>query len=120
MTDRLPPHSVEHELKVIGGAIIDRNVMDDESLEIVRHEDFYIERHREIFAAMESLDDRGAPLDAFTVNEELRVRRRLGVIRERISRGDRRRRNSFARNRFSSKGQCVRRASRAGISDSRD
>ncbi|MDC0357852.1 replicative DNA helicase [Oligoflexia bacterium] len=75
---RIPPHSTEAEESVIGGVLLDNDVI-DVALEKIRPEDFYRTSHRAIFSAMASLTDRNEPIDVITLSQELRS---LGALDE--------------------------------------
>ncbi len=67
---KIPPHSVEAEVAVIGGLLIDNSVW-ERVAERVHEEDFYRHDHRVIFHAIYSLDSEGQPFDVVTVAEWL-------------------------------------------------
>ena len=68
---RVPPHSYEAEESVLGGILID-NFTINSAMEILKPEDFYKRAHSEIFKAMVALTERGEPIDAVTLSEELK------------------------------------------------
>ena len=68
---RVPPHSYEAEESVLGGILID-NFTINSAMEILKPEDFYKRAHSEIFKAMIALTERGEPIDAVTLSEELK------------------------------------------------
>ena len=68
---RVPPHSYEAEESVLGGILID-NFTINSAMEILKPEDFYKRAHSEIFKAMVALTDRGEPIDAVALSEELK------------------------------------------------
>ena len=68
---RVPPHSYEAEESVLGGILID-NFTINSAMEILKPEDFYKRAHSEIFNAMVALTERGEPIDAVTLSEELK------------------------------------------------
>jgi replicative DNA helicase len=70
---RVPPHSIEAEESVLGGVLLDNEAF-DRVADVVRPDDFYVERHARIFAAMTSLAENAQPMDAVTVAERLRQR----------------------------------------------
>jgi len=77
--EKIPPHSQEREQVLIGGIFNKPSTIDD-AREIVMPEDFYREVYREIYRSLCILDDAGAPLDMFSVTEELRRRGKLGLV----------------------------------------
>ena len=48
---RLPPQSLEAEMSVLGGILIDNDAI-NRVLELLQTDDFYRESHRRIFSAM--------------------------------------------------------------------
>src|SRR4051795_13287800 len=73
-----PPHSIEAEQSVLGAMLLsDRThyaVVIEEGL---KAEDFYRERHREVYESMLALFTAGESIDVLTVTEHLRSRGRL-------------------------------------------
>ena len=70
---RIPPHSIEAEESVIGGVLLDNEAF-DRIADVVKPEDFYVERHARILGAMAALSDSAMPMDAVTIAERLRQR----------------------------------------------
>jgi replicative DNA helicase len=70
---RIPPHSIEAEESVIGGILLDNEAF-DRIADVVKPDDFYVERHARILSAMASLSDSAMPMDAVTIAERLRQR----------------------------------------------
>jgi len=70
---RIPPHSIEAEESVIGGILLDNEAF-DRIADVVKPDDFYVERHARILSAMASLSDAAMPMDAVTIAERLRQR----------------------------------------------
>jgi len=68
---RVPPHSLEAEESVLGGVLIDNEAFDRVADKITA-DDFYVERHARIFAAMGLLAEQALPMDAVTVAERLK------------------------------------------------
>ena len=68
---RVPPHSYEAEESVLGGILIDKFTINS-AMEILKPEEFYKRAHSEIFKAMVALTERGEPIDAVTLSEELK------------------------------------------------
>jgi replicative DNA helicase len=68
---RVPPHSIEAEESVVGGVLLDNEAFDRVADKIIA-DDFYVERHARIFAAMGVLSDEARPMDAVTVSEKLK------------------------------------------------
>ncbi|MCP5180638.1 MAG: replicative DNA helicase [Pseudomonadales bacterium] len=67
---KVPPHSVEAEMSVLGGLMLSAERWID-VVEICKSSDFYRPQHQLIFEAMISLADDDEPLDAVTVSEKL-------------------------------------------------
>jgi len=67
---KVPPHSIEAEQAVLGGAFLDKEAW-DKVVERVRQEDFYRKDHRTIFRAISELSEDGQPYDIVTVAEWL-------------------------------------------------
>src|SRR4051794_14061999 len=73
-----PPHSIEAEQSVLGAMLLsDRTHYAFVIEEGLKVEDFYRERHREVFESMLALFTAGEPIDVLTVTEHLRARGRL-------------------------------------------
>ncbi len=71
LTPKVPPHSEEAEMSVLGGMMLDtRGVY--EVLDIVTEDDFYFEKHRIIFKALCALANQSRPCDFVTVSDYLR------------------------------------------------
>lgn len=69
-TDRVPPHSDEAEISVLGGMLLEESAT-DRAMELLTEDDFYHPAHRRIFSAINSLRDQGHAPDALTLREEL-------------------------------------------------
>ena len=67
---KIPPHSIEAELAVLGGLLTDNGAW-EKITERVFEEDFYRRDHRIIFHAITALDNEGHPFDVVTVAEWL-------------------------------------------------
>jgi replicative DNA helicase len=70
---QVPPHSLEHEQIVVGTGLTYPEKLID-LREHVGAGDFYLPRHREIFRALENLDDKNLPVDVRTVIDNLKSR----------------------------------------------
>ncbi len=68
---RIPPQAVDVEKAVLGAMLIDKEAA-PKVLEILDIGSFYNPTHQKIFQAMMSLFEKGEPIDAVTVIEELR------------------------------------------------
>jgi replicative DNA helicase len=69
--DRKPPFSIEAEISVLGGMLIDRDAV-VRAVEHVTDAMFFREAHRRVFRTMSRLFERGSAVDVITVSEELK------------------------------------------------
>jgi len=76
---RLPPQSLEGEMSVLGGILLENNAL-NKALEVLRSEDFYREAHRKIFNALISLDEKGEPADLVTLTAALKADGELEAV----------------------------------------
>lgn len=67
---RVPPHSTEAEQSVLGGLLLDNSGWDRVG-DLLKEADFYEQRHRLIFAAIEPMITAGKQADVITVFERL-------------------------------------------------
>ncbi len=70
---KLPPQSIEAEMSILGGVLIDNDAI-NRVLELLGPEDFYREAHRKIFSGMLELSERREPCDLITLTETLKRR----------------------------------------------
>ena len=70
---KLPPQSIEAEMSILGGILIDNDAI-NRVLEILEPTDFYRESHRKVFGAMLELSDRREPCDLITLTDSLKRR----------------------------------------------
>jgi replicative DNA helicase len=77
--DRIPPHSVEAEMAVLGAMLIEKEAI-TKAIDVVIEHDFYQPAHRAIFLVVRDLYLENQPVDAITVGEELRKRHQLDQI----------------------------------------
>ncbi len=73
---KLPPQSLEAEMSILGGILLDNEAI-NRTLEILIPDDLYRESHRKIFRAMIDLNDRGEPCDLITLTSILKKRGEL-------------------------------------------
>ena len=73
---RVPPHNIEAEQSVIGGVLLDNDVLPG-VLEILRGDEFYRAGHRTIFAAVIELFERNEPSDLITITDLLKSQKKL-------------------------------------------
>ncbi|MCC6909384.1 MAG: replicative DNA helicase [Phycisphaerales bacterium] len=69
--DRLPPHSVETEMALLGSMILDPKVIGDVILTVKSPDDFYRPAHGAIFASLVELYDRHAAGDLTLLHQRL-------------------------------------------------
>jgi replicative DNA helicase len=77
--DRVPPHSLEAEVSVLGAAMLSRTAS-GEALEILETGDFYRNAHRTVFEAIQTLFAQGEPVDTVTITDWLARRDRLDEV----------------------------------------
>ena len=75
---RVPPNSVEAEMSVLGGVLIDNEAF-DRIADVVREDDFYRYDHRLIWQQLHRIIERAQPADVVTVFESLQ---RVGKAEE--------------------------------------
>src|SRR6266702_7005099 len=68
---RIPPQNLDIERAVLGSMLIDESVV-AEVLSTLNPPDFYLDSHRQIFAAIKTLSDQKAPIDPLTVADWLK------------------------------------------------
>ena len=68
---KLPPQSLEAEMSILGGILIDNDAI-NRVLEVLGADDFYREIHRKIFQAMMRLSDQREPCDLITLSDMLK------------------------------------------------
>lgn len=76
---RTMPFSNEAEQSVLGAMYLDKDCI-PEVLNRVRSTDFYIDRHKELFEAIQELFNLGRPIDLVTLEEHLTLRGTLDKI----------------------------------------
>ncbi len=76
---RVPPHSKEAEESVLGALLLDKDAVIAVA-EFLLSEDFYDERHKEIYEAILSLYEERTPVDVLTVTERLKKQKNLKKI----------------------------------------
>jgi replicative DNA helicase len=75
-TSRVPPHNIEAEQSVLGGILLDNDVLPG-VLEILNGEEFYRAAHRAAFAAVITLFERNEPCDLVTLTNLLKSQNKL-------------------------------------------
>lgn len=73
---RVPPHNIEAEQSVLGGILIDNEVLPS-VLEILTGAEFYRGSHRTIFSGVVDLFERNEPCDLITLTNLLKSQNRL-------------------------------------------
>jgi replicative DNA helicase len=76
---RIPPYNSEAEVAVLGGILLNNDVLPLVQ-ETIRAEDFYTEAHRRIYEALEALSLKALPIDHVTLGNELKNRGDLEKI----------------------------------------
>ena len=76
---RIPPHHIEAEQSILGSLLIDRNALSEVSGRM-KPEDFYLEKHREIYEAILELYEESAPVDIITISDALAKRGTLEKV----------------------------------------
>jgi replicative DNA helicase len=76
---RVPPHSLEAEVAVLGGILLEQAAL-PRAVEILAPECFYKGAHRLIYQAALALFERGEPVDLITVTEQLRRMDKLEAV----------------------------------------
>jgi len=73
---KVPPQSIEAEMSILGGVLLDNEAI-NRALEVIRPEEFYRESHRKIFRAMIDLSNNGEPCDLITLTTALKKKGEL-------------------------------------------
>jgi replicative DNA helicase len=73
--EKVPPHSLDAEMAVIGAVLIDNNAL-SVITETLTEDAFYKKAHRDIFRGMMNVAEKGEAIDVITLSEELK---RLGT-----------------------------------------
>ena len=73
---KVPPHSTEAEMAVLGAMLIEKEVIENVT-EILQPKHFYNDKHGRIFEAILDLRTRNLPVDVVTLSEELKKNGRL-------------------------------------------
>lgn len=73
---RVPPQDIEAEQSLLGSILLSDTVF-PEIITAIKAEDFYEQRHQQIFAAMSSLYDHNKPIDLITLTAELKRKKTL-------------------------------------------
>jgi len=76
---KIPPHSKELEMNILGGMMIDNTLIDAVS-NILQAKHFYFSANGLIFQSISDLRDRNEPVDTITLTEELKSRGELDAV----------------------------------------
>jgi replicative DNA helicase len=76
---KIPPQARELEEAVLGAIMLEKSAFDSVIDTNLKPECFYVDAHKNIFAAMQQMQQRGIPIDMLTVVEELK---KLGQLEE--------------------------------------
>jgi len=77
--NKLPPQNLEAERSVLGGILLDNQVI-NAVLEVINAADLYSEAHKKIFRAISEIYDRNEPVDLITLSSFLTDRNQLTQI----------------------------------------
>ena len=76
---RIPPQDIDAEKSLLGAIMLSESVF-PEIIATIKAEDFYDQRHQQIFAAMASLYDHNKPIDLLTLTAELKSKKILRSV----------------------------------------
>ncbi|TSK08690.1 MAG: replicative DNA helicase [Geobacter sp.] len=76
---KLPPQSIEAEMSILGGILVDNEAI-NRVLEVLTPDELYRESHRKIMRAMIELNERNEPCDLITLTTILRKRGELDEV----------------------------------------
>ncbi len=76
---RIPPHDIEAEQAVLGAILIDRDAITTVSQQILP-ENFYDERHQEIYDSMLALYEERKPIDLLTLTDTLKKKKKYEKV----------------------------------------
>lgn len=79
IANRLPPQNTDAEASVLGALMLDKNAMISVA-DILRKDDFYQNKHNNIYEAMIDLYSRGEPIDLLSLSNRLKERKKLKEI----------------------------------------
>ncbi len=77
--DKLQPHNLEAEEAILGSLLIDPDAIIRVAT-FLSPDDFYVERHGWVYAAIRDLHERREPADLVTLTDELERRSQLGEV----------------------------------------
>lgn len=70
---RIPPQSLEAEMSIVGGLMLNHDAFDQVG-DLIDTADFYSPAHQKIFAAIKDLHAQGKPVDLVTVTDQLQIK----------------------------------------------
>ncbi|GAM09806.1 replicative DNA helicase [Geobacter sp. OR-1] len=76
---KLPPQSIEAEMSILGGILLENEAI-NRVMEMLVPEDLYRESHRKILRAMIDLNERGEPCDLITLTSILKQKGELEEV----------------------------------------
>ena len=76
---KIPPQAKELEEAVLGAIMLEKGAFDT-VVEILKPECFYADANQQIYRAMQSLANKGLPIDLLTVVEELKIKEELELV----------------------------------------
>ena len=76
---KVPPHSLEAEMALLGSILLRPDSM-DEIIDSVAPDSFYSEKHRLIFETMVELAGKGSPIDMLSLSSRLKEKSQLKTI----------------------------------------
>src|SRR4028119_1722242 len=74
--ERPLPSNTEAERAILGAILLDNSLV-NQAIELLSPEDFYSPFHRQVFAGMIALFERGAKIDPILIGEELKKEGKL-------------------------------------------
>ncbi len=75
----IPPHSLEAEQSVLGAILLDPESM-IKIADFISQEDFYFDKHGQIFEAMMTLWDSRSPIDLLTLSNKLKENKTFEIV----------------------------------------
>lgn len=76
---RVPPHSIEAEISVLGALMLDRDAV-IATAEFLQPDHFYDEKHKKIYKAIVKLYEERTPIDILTVSEKMKTEKSLKEV----------------------------------------
>jgi replicative DNA helicase len=64
------PHAIDVERQIIGAMMLDGEAIAN-AREILKEDDFFLDKHQTLYASMASMNDRNVPVDSITLAENL-------------------------------------------------